>query len=853
MIALLRLIAARHLALARGRTLLTLLGICIGVAAVVGITSLNASVLSAFNNMVESISRSSDLQVSSGEAGLPDTVLEQVRNTPGVATASPLLENTVMDPDTGDRIMVLGIDFLGSDPFRGLAEKEGGQNIVDDEMAFLNAPNAILLAGPYAQARSLKKGQKLTLVTPSGPQPFTVWGLLAPTGAAKAFGGSVGIMGMDAAQDVFGKVGRYDRLDVDVAEGQDVAVARKAIVAATGGGLTVDRPKDRGVRVGQMVFALQTGLQLTSGVALLVGMFVVFNTMAMAVLQRRRELATLRALGMARFKVTLLVAGEALLLGVLGGLLGIVVGDILARAALETVTDAIAALYVEVKPATPEISPMLALVGFLMGVFTAVAGAAKPAWEAAGISPVMVLAGRAHAAKPPRHPALMALMGLVVAVASFPLSHMPAVRGIPVGGYAGSFLVLVGVALAGPLVLMGLRTALEPVARGMGWLMGQLAAANLVRDLGRASVTSVALMLGMSLSIGVGAMVGSFKTTMDSWLVNSVPADIFVSAGNALADQKNIPLKPELGEGLDKVPGVAQVFHVRMATLPYQDLSIQVLSLESEPYLERAHLVVREGNTEIKGDVLLKAGGVTISENLSVRKNLHPGDTLDLGTPKGVRQFPILAVAVDFTSDQGFALMDRQTYLDAFGDPLVDMFQVYLAPGAQLEAVRQELTRTLGRTHGLNVTTNRQFRDYVGGLVDNAFKITNAIQLVAVLIALLGIINTLLAAILDRTREIGVLRAVGATRSQINVMMVVEAMLLGLGAAVLATLGGTAFGYIFVDVINFQTTGWTLPFHFPVQTVLQAYVLSMAVAAIASLLPARRAGHLDIRDALAVD
>jgi putative ABC transport system permease protein len=851
--ALLRLIAARHLWLAKGRTLLTLLGVCIGVAAVVGITALNGAVLDAFNSMVDTISRGSALQVSGGEAGLPDSVLEKVRAVPGVANASPLLENTVADPDTGDRILVLGIDFLGPDPFRGLAEKEGGKNIVDDEMAFLNTPNAVLIAGPYAQARKLQKGQKLRLITPSGPQEFTVYGLLAPTGAAKAFGGSVGIMAMDAAQEVFGRVGRYDRIDVEAVGTEPVGQVRLRILEATGGGLTVDRPQDRGKKVGQMVFALQTGLQLTSGVALLVGMFVVFNTMAMAIMQRRRELATLRALGMGRVKVTLLVAGEAALLGVLGGLLGIVLGEVLARAALQTVADAMAVLWVEVKPKGVDISPTLAATGFVMGLVTAVVGAAKPAWEAAGISPVMVLAGRAHSAKAPRNPAVLAAAGLALFGLGFPVSTLPAVKGAPVFGFVASFMVLAGVALMGPATLTLLKMVAEPAARSVSSVTAQLAAGNLVRDLGRASVTAAALMLGMSLSIGVGAMVGAFKSTMDTWLINSVPADMFISAGTALADQKTIPLKAELGEDALKLPEVAEMFRVRQVNLPYQDLNLTVLSLETEPYLKRAKLMVREGPDPVVGDVLRRTGAVTISENLSHKKNLHPGDVLRLGTPKGMRDFPIVAVAVDFTSDQGFAMMDRETYLDAFGDPLVDMFQVYLKPGVDLEQARQHLTATVGKTHGLTITTNVQFRGYVAGLVDNAFRITNAIQLVAVLIALLGIVNTLLAAVLDRTREIGVLRAVGGTRGQVNRIMVVEAILLGLGAALMATVGGSGFGYIFTGVINFQSTGWSLPFTFPVRTVIEAFFLSIVVAAVAAIIPARRAGQLDIRDALGVE
>jgi putative ABC transport system permease protein len=856
MFPVLRLVSLRHLVVAKARSLLTLLGISIGVSAVVGITALNRSVLDAFNNMVESISRGSDLQVSGGEAGFPDTVLETVRTTPGVKSASPLLENMVMDPDTGDRILVLGIDFLADDPFRGLAEKSGQKDVVEDHVAFLGEPRAILMAGPYAAARKLHKDQLIKLVTPSGPLEFEVFGLLAPTGAAKAFGGSVGIMGMDAAQLSFGKEGRYDRIDIEVTDPSRTDQVRDALKAATGGGLVVDRPKDRGVRVGKMVAALQMGLQLISGVALLVGIFVVFNTMAIAILQRRREVATLRAMGMTRRRVTLLVAGEATALGVVGGILGVILGQVMARVSLQTVADAISAMYVEIKPTDANVTPTMAVVGFLLGLLTAVAGAAKPAWDAAGLSPVMVLAGRSAQATRPAHPVVLALVGAALFGLAFPVCWLPPIAAagdVPVWGSLGAFLILVGAALMAPVVLLGARAVLEPVATRLGSVVGQLAAGNLVRDLGRASITGAALMFGLALSIGVGSMMRSFKDTMDAWLVASVPADIFLSASTSVADRQNIPLRVEIGDEILGMEGVDKLFHVRMSTLPFEDLSLQVLSVETDIYFERCRLIVRDGPSRVDGDILRRTGGITISENLAHRKGLRAGDTLTLGTPGGPRGFPIIAVAVDFTSDQGFAVMDRATYLEAFGDPLVDMFQLYLTDGADPEAVRRQLAATVGKKYGLNVITNREFRSYVGGIVDNAFRVTNAIQLVAILVALMGIINTLLTSVLDRTREIGVLRAVGALRRQVSVVMVLEALMLGLAAAALATLAGAGLGYVFTRVISFQSTGWSLPFAFPTTTVLQAFLISAVAAALSSFIPARRAARLDIKEALTVE
>ncbi|MEW5855359.1 MAG: FtsX-like permease family protein, partial [Myxococcota bacterium] len=680
-----------------------------------------------------------------------------------------------------------------------------------------------------------------------------VAGILPESGATRALGGAVALMSVDAAQLLLNKPDRVDVINVKVKKGESVDAVRKRVVAQLGPAYSVEAPERRGKRLARMMLTLTTVMRLVSVVSILVGIFIVYNTLAIAVVQRRREIAIQRALGVTRRLCWLLVVLEALVLGVLGALVGVPVGVMLARSAMNIVTVSISTLYTEIRPVDPNISPKTMLLVAIGAIIASAVAALRPAHRAASTAPAMVLAARGTTGGLttmilPARGLMLSAVSLAVAWAA---AQLPSVGNEPWWGYLSCLLVLAAGAMSAPAALHLVQKVAGPIASRLSITM-RLGAEGLTRDGPRAATTASALMLGLALYIGISGVVNSFKVTLLNWVDLAVPADLSVLSGSSLPDARTVPMEPSLGEDLAQDPGVEVMFHQRFRNIDLGDNVTKIQAMDARAYLSRARLPVVEQVGPVDGEAL-EQGEVLISENLARTLNLHAGGTVTLPTLEGPRPMRIRAVVEDYSSEIGAIFMDWPIYARLFQDPLVDSFNLYLRPGADPNAVRTRILARHGEGRGLNVVTHHAFRTFVENVVDDAFAATRALQLVAVLIALMGIINTLLAAVLDRIREIGVLRAVGATKGQVVTILTSEAVLLGVTSAVLATLAGVGFGFVFTEVVADTATGWRLPYHVPMRAVGESAVLALVVSAVAAAIPARRGASVDIVRATQVE
>ncbi|MFL5351254.1 ABC transporter permease [Archangium sp.] len=853
MLALLRLVSLRHLLGAPLRTGLTVLGVAVGVATMVGVMSINGSVLEAFRSTVDAISGKADLTVAGAQTGFDESVLERVRAVPGVAHASGAM--TVIAPvrgAPGERLYVMGVDLLDDGHFRTYQGVDRDVGSLADDLEFLNSTDRMLVSERFAREHGLKVGDGFQLITGGGPRDFVVHALIREAGPVKAFGGSVGVMDVASAQAAFGRERTLDRIDVAVDPAVGVDAVRERLRAALGGAFEVELPSRRGGTVTTMVRSFQMGLNLGSGVALLVGVFLVYNTIAISVVQRRREIGTLRALGATRLRLRALFTLEALLLGGVGTVLGLPLGVLIGRGAILWVSRAISSLYVQVNARDVTVGPLELGLGVALGVLGSGLAALRPAMRASSVAPVEALRRDAAQGAEVGGSRLPTVLGVGCLLLVYPASWLPPpLENLPVGGYLSVFLVLMGTTLLAPPVLRVLWRLYQRPGEALLGVSGRLAADNFARAPGRTAVPVSALAIGVAMSVCLAGFVGSFQAAAHRWLDQSVPADLFLTSAARIAGSRNQPMGPELADELAALPGVAEVDRVRV--LPHDVLGLRayVISLIPEIYERYGRPELLEGRLPTREERL--AGRVIISENLSRRRTLHVGDTFEMSTPTGARTYTVGAVAVDYTSDQGVVFLAREVYQAHFQDDRVDTFELYLADRSRLDELRRTITERWGERHQLYVLSNADLRQEATALIDDAFAISYAMEVVAVLLALLGVVNTLLAAVLDRTREIGLLRAVGAARSHIVRLFVGEAAFIGLSGGLIGGLAGLWMGVLITDVVGGQATGWSFPYIFPVRLAVSMGVASTLCAILAGLYPARRAAALNVVEALAYE
>jgi putative ABC transport system permease protein len=848
-------ISFRHLRFSPLRTALVVLGIALGVCMLCAVLATNDSLVAAFEDMVDRVAGKADLTVAGSSAGIPSTLTGEIADLEGVQHAAAMLEVVTRSADgKGGALLVMGVDFLGDTFFLPFAQ-EGEHKVIEDPLAFVNDPTAILISKHLAAERGLKVGDAIPLVTTSRVTNFYVRGLLDDSGPAASFGGQVVVMFIDAAQVSFARGYAVDRIDVVVEPGHQIDDVRKRIQAHVEGTASVERPKGRLQRLLTAFWSFRNGLNMSGFISLGVGMFLIYNAVSVSVAQRRKEVGTLRALGVTRGSMVRLFCAEALLMALLGSALGLWLASGLARFVMKMVYETVDRMLATIHAPAPEITPKIMVAGFTAGIFTTLLASYLPARVASRVDPAEALrASRATAlsrALPTKKYALLGL--LVVSIAA-----VPSYLGGELNGYIAAVILAAGAPLFVPLTVKLLRRILLLVAEPLAGIPGRLALDNAERALGRSAITVVALMLAVALSMSTGAYTISFERSIMEWIDGAIPSEASITAGSPILDRKHTPFPSSVLERFADIPGLSGVNPLRITGGNVNGTYLSMSALDTELLFRELarkgkHRTVVEGPMPFEARALADKPRALISENLSAREDLHPGDKYVVGTPSGPHEFEIYAVVVDYSSDQGWMMLDLKWYREYWQDELVDSIDLTFVPGADSDKVMNVVRERLRDTPDLFVSRQEDVRIEVERSVGSMFSFAKAPEFITLLVAIMGVIGTMLAAVIDRIREVGVLRAIGATRRQVVMSLMWESGFLGMSATLIGLIVGVPLGLVLLKVIGHANSGWSLPYMFPVNTALRISLLITGAAVIAGFLPGRRAAKLDVKEALSFE
>lgn len=853
MLALLREISARHWARAPFRSLLVVLGIALGVGLYVATETATESMFTAFGELVARVSGRADLTIQASGAGVPNELVSDVAEVPGVAHAGSTLEITAQAPEYRESVLVLGVDFLGDLHFLPFVVKEGEERVIEDPLAFANDPTAILISKRFATRHGLAKDSRIALLTSDGPKDFHVRGILEDSGPAASFGGQVAVMFLDAAQVAFSRGTFVDRIDVAAAPGTRIDDLARRLQQKLGSTVAIEAPEQLGVRLRKISAPLHASLWLSGFFALIVGAFLVYNAVGIAVAQRTREIGVLRALGVTRRGTIGLFALEASILAVPGVVVGLVLGRILSHYTSAGSVDAMNRLFASVADVEPRISPELALRAAFAGIFSAGFSALWPARRGAAPDPAIVLRASSVVERG-RIPLVPFLAGgfLLIALSCAPLSVNNRLS-----GSLRVALSIVGAAFVTPSIIIVLRRILlRPVEAALG-LPARLGLDYVARTLGRSTVNVLALMVAVTMSVSIGGWLTSFEHSITSWAEQVGVADLSVTQGSPILDRRHVALSAALADRIKDVGGIRRVQRIRITEQRVSTETLRLVATDTDAFIEEAAQrgrgwVMVEGRPVPPGE-LATARELLLSENASRKLGLHAGGRVALHTPKGDVDFAIRGVIVDYTSEEGAAIVDRKHFIELWGDDSVDGAFVYVSPGADVENVATGIRAALGGASSIFVTKTEALEEQLLVSIRKTFSFARSIELVILLIALIGVVGTMAAAVIDRTREIGLFRAIGATAKQVAGAVVVEAAFLGLSAVVAGVALGILECHLFLRTLLVADTGWHIEFVFPYAATARITALVVVTSAIAGGIPAYRASRTQVASALAVE
>jgi putative ABC transport system permease protein len=845
------LLAGRELRRHPARSALTAAGVACGVALVVAIQAINATTLAAFTDAIDDLAGTAALQVR-GQAPFDEDLADRIRALPGVDHAVPIVTDTffaVDPPATGEALAVFAADVSDGHAVKTLHLVRSGDQVVDDPLGFLVDPASIVVTDVFASRTGLHTGSTVRLRTPLGVRPFTVRGVLPPGGVGRAYGGNLILLDVVGAQVVLERGRRIDQIDVTLRPGTTVDDAMPRIAAILPAGLEVLPPARRGEQIERYLRSYRTLLSGISALALLAAAFVVGCTITTAIATRRRELGLVRCVGGQRSQVGTLIVGEAVLAGLAGTALGIPAGLVLARLLLDTASESTALIF-SIRTFTRglDVTPATIGLGVVAGIVTAAAASIVPAREAAATSPLLAVRepDRARGRAWPPWPVVAVAGVIAVGALALELASDSAWSG-NVAALAVD-VVLIGCFMRGAAHVA--RALAAPLGARAG-VAGRLAADRLRHLPNPLALAAAVLALGLGLMIMAGTLARSFEESMLDFIRHQVRADLVV-ASTVTTGWIETPLDGGLADALAALPGVARVERLRLAEARYGGDRISIDSLDAEAFgPERAGDFVFAGGDPARALAAVRAGdGVLVSRNFARRFGTRVGAMLDVETPQGALRTPIVGVVVDYVSPRGSIVMARPTYVRWWGDRTANRFHVWLAPGATVDAIRAAVAAGPGRSLGLKVLTQRELYAYHQDAVHRAFRFTRAVEILPLLVAGLGLAEALLAVTLDRRRELGLLRASGATRDQLAGAVIAEAA----GVGIVGWVGGVAMGVVLSLLwvrVNFTAQiGWDLDFHFATPALATAAAAALVVSIPAALLPARRVARLPIVQAL---
>lgn len=832
--------------------------LALGVAVFLAVRLANKAAVTGFLLFTESVSGESDFLLRPKAGLLPQGILRDLRRLSGAEPVGlfPVLEESGVRADAvdGEILRLVGVDLVS---LRNVAlplatpgktttfsSGEGSRDI-------LQSADTGFVGNGFAEKHGVKEGDIVELLVSDRPVSFRIADLLPDIPNRAKVPDNLILMDLPGLQTLSGKSGFLSRVEVRIPPGTDserikMLVAEQFGNFAEANDLILETPGERKSSVTQMSAAFRLNLTILSGLALLVGLYLIMQAMEASVVKRRAEIAVLRSLGVTPHQIRRAWMLEGLILGIVGSLLGVLLGRFLAIGMVGAIAQTVNTIYYETTTTAVTLTSGEVLFSLLFGIFSSVVAGIVPARDAALTPPAQAMRQgiQGGGLKLLRKGAL----GLLFFVCGLGAAFLPPIQltsgtVVPVGGYLAAMLFVFAAS-----ILIG--ALFRPVARLLRGIspetMRNYAASQLRRPEGRHRLTAAGLSVAIGMSAAMAILVASFETTLTSWIEQLLKADLYVAAAGASSVTNTNIISRENCEKILSIPGVEGSDKLRRYTIRYQGNEVFLggadYNLDPERFLQLLWIEPPLASGPL---ALLptESGPVPawVSESFSRKFGSGKGDRLEIPTPAGAQAVEVAGVYAEYGTEMGTIIVSRTLTSHWFADDSLSQMAIYASREFDVEAVLDEIQATVP---GLVVRTNARLRAESIRIFHQTFAVTYALEAIAVVIAIAGLGLALAGLLLERRSELATLRAVGATRADIAR----AAMWEGIGLAVVGLIGGyllsLILGWVLIYVINPQSFGWTLRYRIPWISFSILAGVTLATAAIVSRIVGSRNANL---------
>jgi len=806
----------------RWQGLLAVSGIALGVAVVLAVDLANSGARAAFELSAQQLQGKATHRLVVPGASLPDEVYVNLVRQPAAPPMAPVVNGWVEIEGTSGRYQLVGFDLFAEPPFR--SQLSGVANRAGFTADWLTQPGALVLGATTARALGVVEGDSLNIVYRGKHATLS---LLHIEPSQSSAADDLLLVDIATAKSVLAMQGQLSYVDLILD-----AAGEQWLTQHLTAGVQLQSVADQAQGVTRLSAAFELNLTAMSLLALLVGMFLIFNAMTFSMVQRRNLFGRLRAIGVTPRELFKLVLLEALIVAVIGTAIGLLLGVWLGQGLTRLVAATVSELYYSVSVTALQLDWKSLTTAAVLGIVATLLATMVPAWHAARTPPLTTLSRAALEQSARRGVPLWALFGLLLLLAGLLLALV--VPGGVILSFAGLFLLVLGAAMMTPLMIRAVHRLLTRAALPGIWRMG---VRDLDRHLSRLGIAVAALMVALSASVGVGVMVESMRGSVNNWLSDLLSADLYVAA-EGFDEGAHLPAVV-----VTEVAGlgtVATLSRYRDRILPLADRRVELIGASLATESRNGYALLSSSSSTWQE---FDAGSVLVSEPLAYHLGLKPGSHLELPTPHGPLQVRVAAVFRDYASEHGRIILDEAVYLQHWPEQPVKTLALFARNG-DIESMRREVSELAAR-HSVVMTPAAAILEESMAIFDRTFRVTDVLRVVSLIVAFIGVLSALMALQLERGKEYAVLRALGLTRGQIAGLISGESLLMGFLAACVAMPTGILMAWVLIESVQRRAFGWTMPFSVDGALLLQTLLVGLLAAGLAAIYPAWRSAQRD--------
>jgi putative ABC transport system permease protein len=808
---------------------LSVLGIAMGVAIVVSIDIANHSSAKAFDLSMNAVAGKATHQIIGTSEGIPDSFYTYLKIERKIKNIAPVIETYVSIPDSNRKIFkLLGIDFFAERPFRDYLANTA--TAIDSELKdFLTKPNAVVLSNESLAALNKSVGDSISVLINGKEKNLSIIGLITEDDQNKSALENLFIADIATAQELTERFGVIDYIDVIV----NTPAEKEELKRLLPEGFQLQKSGSRSQTAEQMLEAFNINLTSLSLLALIVGLFLIYNTMTFSVVQRKVLIGTLRSLGVTSNEVSKIIIREALVIGIIGTAIGFVLAYFISKFLIVFISQTINDLYYVVSVREIYISPFIILKGAALGILATILSAIKPAKEASMVHPRSAMMRSEQESSLLKKVPAMSIAGLLFIIIGAVVLYIPS-KNIWLS-YFGILPIIIGFALSTPLIIILVEKIFSPIFRSLFGITGKIASRSIIQNISRTYIAIAALALAVAATVGVGTMISSFRSTVINWLEARLNADIFISAPSLISRRNDAVLSEDVLLKIKSIDGAKDINFYREIELLQDGKRYHLIASGLSPR-SYSGFQFKEGNqNEVWKQ--FENGELFLSEPFAYKHDLDVGSTLELKTDYGMRDFRIAGIYYDYASDQGLVTIHYDHFKKYWNAKGVSGISVFVDEGSSIDEVKEKIQALETDGQQLFVRTYKFLRDSSIEIFDRTFLIAQVLQILAVIVAFIGILSSLMSLQLERKRELGILRANGLLPGQLFKIINLQTLLMGLTAGVLALPLGNILAWILVYIINKRSFGWTMQFQLLPSIMIEAMLLSIFAAVLAGIYP----------------